>query len=157
MSILNPKNRLVSFRLSQQEYEKLHALCEAERVRSISDFVRDSVHWMISPEVARRGGGAPEAIRKPIDTATVTHWHAGPRHAPDDHAMQSISTLTSIVLQLQRKTELLDEQVGRLMFLMRNYMTPVPVVASEAGKPDMAGMETADEQTEVATSLHGLE
>ena len=43
MSVLNPRNRLVNFRLSEIEFEKLKAACSRQGARSISDFARTSV------------------------------------------------------------------------------------------------------------------
>jgi hypothetical protein len=43
MSVLRPRNRLVNFRLSQQEYETVKAVYALKGARSISDFARASV------------------------------------------------------------------------------------------------------------------
>lgn len=43
MSVLNPRNRLVNFRLSEVEFERLKAACARQGARSISDFARTSV------------------------------------------------------------------------------------------------------------------
>jgi hypothetical protein len=43
MSVLNPRNRLVNFRLSEDEFEKLKTACAQFGARSISDFARSSV------------------------------------------------------------------------------------------------------------------
>jgi len=43
MSVLRPRNRLVNFRLSEDEFEKLKSSCEQFGARSISDFARGSV------------------------------------------------------------------------------------------------------------------
>lgn len=43
MSVLRPRNRLVNFRLSEDEFEKLRASCSVQGARSISDFARSSV------------------------------------------------------------------------------------------------------------------
>ena len=43
MSVLRPRNRLVNFRLSEDEFEKLKASCAVHGARSISDFARSSV------------------------------------------------------------------------------------------------------------------
>ena len=43
MSVLNPRNRLVNFRLSEVEFEDLKAACARQGARSISDFARSSV------------------------------------------------------------------------------------------------------------------
>jgi hypothetical protein len=43
MSVLRPRNRLVNFRLSEDEFESLKLACENSGARSISDFARGSV------------------------------------------------------------------------------------------------------------------
>lgn len=43
MSVLRPRNRLVNFRLNQEEYETLKAACSSNGARSISDFARSAV------------------------------------------------------------------------------------------------------------------
>jgi len=43
MSVLRPRNRLVNFRLSEDEFEKLKASCALQGARSISEFARSSV------------------------------------------------------------------------------------------------------------------
>jgi ABC-type hemin transport system substrate-binding protein len=43
MSVLDPRNRLVNFRLSETEFEGLRAACVAMGARSISDFARSAV------------------------------------------------------------------------------------------------------------------
>ena len=41
--MLNRRDRLVSFRLSEEEYENLRSLSIAQRARSISDFARTTL------------------------------------------------------------------------------------------------------------------
>jgi len=43
MSVLNPRKRLVNFRLSEVEFDRLKAACGRQGARSISDFARTSV------------------------------------------------------------------------------------------------------------------
>ena len=43
----NSRRRLISFRLSEQEYEGLQRLCAAQGARSLSDFVRSGVCTML--------------------------------------------------------------------------------------------------------------
>jgi hypothetical protein len=43
MSVINPRNRLVNFRLSEAEFESLRVACQALGARSISDFARSAV------------------------------------------------------------------------------------------------------------------
>jgi hypothetical protein len=43
MSVLRPRNRLVNFRLSEDEFERLKSSCDVFGARSVSDFARSSV------------------------------------------------------------------------------------------------------------------
>lgn len=43
MSVLKPRNRLVNFRLSEEEFASLQAACRASGARSLSDFARSAV------------------------------------------------------------------------------------------------------------------
>jgi len=43
MSVFRPRNRLVNFRLSEDEFERLRTSCAQHGARSISDFARSSV------------------------------------------------------------------------------------------------------------------
>lgn len=43
MSVIRPRNRLVNFRLSEDEFDRLRSSCAQYGARSISDFARSSV------------------------------------------------------------------------------------------------------------------
>ncbi len=43
MSVLRPRNRLVNFRLSEDEFDQLKIHCSQSGARSVSDFARSSV------------------------------------------------------------------------------------------------------------------
>lgn len=43
MAVLKPRNRLVNFRLNDEEYEGLRAACAHHGARSVSDFARAAV------------------------------------------------------------------------------------------------------------------
>jgi hypothetical protein len=40
MKMIKPRTKLVSFRLSEEEYERVQDACAAERARSLSEFAR---------------------------------------------------------------------------------------------------------------------
>jgi hypothetical protein len=52
MTVLKRRTRLIGFRLSDEEYCELEALCASEGARSLSDFVRSSLLKMLA-----EGGG----------------------------------------------------------------------------------------------------
>ncbi len=47
MAILKRRSRMISFRLSEDEYASVRSLCENEGARSVSDLARDAVHRLI--------------------------------------------------------------------------------------------------------------
>jgi hypothetical protein len=46
--MMQNRSRLITFRLSEEEYEEVRAACDAQGSRSVSAFVRWSVIWMVS-------------------------------------------------------------------------------------------------------------
>ncbi|MEZ5353947.1 MAG: hypothetical protein R2762_15015 [Bryobacteraceae bacterium] len=59
MSVLRPRNRLVNFRLSEDEFELLRDSCELFGARSISDFARTSVLERLSQRDGSVEGNSP--------------------------------------------------------------------------------------------------
>jgi hypothetical protein len=57
MSVLKPRNRLVNFRLSEEEFQGLKTACEASGARSLSDFARSAV--LLSMERVGEGKVVP--------------------------------------------------------------------------------------------------
>src|SRR5262245_41636170 len=47
MTVLRPRNRLISFRLSEAEYEALYNLTLAAGARSVSDFARKALSQVL--------------------------------------------------------------------------------------------------------------
>jgi hypothetical protein len=50
MAMLKRRSRMVSFRLSEDEYVNLRILCETGGARSVSDLARDAVNRLIQPD-----------------------------------------------------------------------------------------------------------
>ena len=48
MSVLKRRSRMISFRVSEDEYAGLKNLCVHEGARSVSDMARDAVHRLIA-------------------------------------------------------------------------------------------------------------
>ena len=44
---MRPRTKLVTFRLSEEEYEHLRSVSEARGARNVSEFVRCSLGWML--------------------------------------------------------------------------------------------------------------
>ena len=54
MSVLNPRNRLVNFRLSEAEFDELKCVCRDRGARSISEFARSSVLRSLDGQAAKQ-------------------------------------------------------------------------------------------------------
>ena len=55
MSVLKPRNRLVNFRLSEEEFETMKVACVNSGARSLSDFARGSVLQAMDNTAQRKG------------------------------------------------------------------------------------------------------
>lgn len=64
MSILKRRNRMVSFRLSEDEYAGLRNVCLTEGARSVSDLARDAVHRLIG----KNGASAEVQLQTTVQT-----------------------------------------------------------------------------------------
>ena len=51
MTVLKRRSRMVSFRLSEEEYEGLMNICVTEGVRSLSDIAREAVFRLLGNHV----------------------------------------------------------------------------------------------------------
>ncbi len=67
MSVLKRRSKMVSFRLSEQEYESLQALSSECGARSLSDLVRDVMQRLV--------GGSNGAILAPEREVRKLHGH----------------------------------------------------------------------------------
>jgi len=47
MTILNPRSRMISVRLSEEEYSALRRLCTVTGARSVSDLTRDAMRVLL--------------------------------------------------------------------------------------------------------------
>jgi hypothetical protein len=47
MTILKPRSRMISVRLSEDEYESLRTLCMSTGARSVSDLTRDAMQILL--------------------------------------------------------------------------------------------------------------
>ena len=53
MPVLSRRSKLVSFRISEEEYIELTQLCRDHRARSLSDLVRDTMRQVIADQSHR--------------------------------------------------------------------------------------------------------
>ena len=87
MSILKPRNRLVNFRLTDEEFVYLREACAAQGARSISDFARSAV-------LRQADRSAP---------------------ASDSPSTQSLAELQSMMAQLEARVGQLVQQVDSVI------------------------------------------
>lgn len=68
MAILKRRSRMVSFRLSEDEYANLISICEVEGARSISDLARAAVHRLMHKASDNQLDLALRALQGRVDT-----------------------------------------------------------------------------------------
>lgn len=110
MPVFKPRNRLVNFRLSEEEFEKLRASCALNGARSLSDFARAAVMRSVAT-------GQTETL----DTVATATSHA--------------ASVNSAVID--RKVHDLESRVyelGRLMESLKNESVPVSIESSSRGE-----------------------
>lgn len=94
MLALRPRRRLVNFRLTEEEYEKLAAVCVHKGSPSLSDFARGAILRSIEIESARERllegrlaelGGRVAAIEARLETLAqvLGRRGRGQPHIPD--------------------------------------------------------------------------
>ena len=97
MAVIKRRSKMVSFRLSEQEYQDLLMLCEQRGSRSISDLARDAVfNLLVAGHVPVSGNG---------------HFN-GNGHVHDG------SVIEGKVLALDGRMQELDREVKRLAELL---------------------------------------
>ena len=115
MSVRHPRNRLISFRLSEDEYRALQGVCDAQQARSLSEFVRTSICWIACnadqmPEEFFRLHPAGMGLRSSAESETLP-LEPGASGVGEDFA--------SVVVHLNRRTDALDREIRRLGLLLR--------------------------------------
>ncbi len=61
MPVFNPRNRLVNFRLSEEEFDKLRASSALSGARSLSDFARNAVMRSVAHTGPESSAASPAA------------------------------------------------------------------------------------------------
>jgi hypothetical protein len=64
MTLFNKRCRMVSIRLSDEEYRKLHEACSASGARSVSDLAREAMHLIID---GKTNGHGPAKLNGAVD------------------------------------------------------------------------------------------
>lgn len=63
MPVFKPRNRLVNFRLSEEEFERLRASCSLNGARSLSDFARAAVMRSVAAATGTHESGHTEGAK----------------------------------------------------------------------------------------------
>jgi hypothetical protein len=87
MSVLKPRNRLVYFRVSEDEFQQFNQMCESVGARSISDLARSAIQRMIQQD----GNHQPQIA---------------------DPVAAKLTILETIVCDLDRKVQQLTALIG---------------------------------------------
>jgi hypothetical protein len=81
LAVLKPRTRLISFRLSEEEYSKLRGACLANGARSISEFARQALQRTVSrrsdPATNRRSMAFGLNAKELIDTMQELNHRLG--------------------------------------------------------------------------------
>lgn len=64
MSVLKPRNRLVNFRLTEDEFDTLRRSSVAQGARSISDFARGAVMRQVDEPAFAKGSAGIERLQQ---------------------------------------------------------------------------------------------
>ena len=111
MSILKPRNRLVNFRLTEEEFVYLRDACLAQGARSISDFARSAV----LRQADRSGAGLAASGSLSANTG-------------ESPSTQSLAELQSMMEQLQARVGQLVEKVD---LVRAPAAEPIPELLTE--------------------------
>ena len=116
MSVRNPRTRLISFRLSDDEYQALQSVCEAHEARSLSEFVRAGICW-----IAYHADQLPKDLfglhpSPPLAKAAAAEVETLPEEPVQE---EPGDRLAEAVVHLHRRTEALDREVRRLSLLLK--------------------------------------
>jgi hypothetical protein len=93
MSVLKRRSRMVSFRLSEPEYDQLMALCDVRGARSLSDLVRDAMQALLSESGS---------------TADHGNGNHGNHHGPALEIETLLNRLDEMDYELKRLARLVD-------------------------------------------------
>ncbi|MBI4908892.1 MAG: hypothetical protein HY820_35050 [Acidobacteria bacterium] len=73
MPVFKPRNRLVNFRLSEEEFQKLQGGCRVHGARSISDYARSCVLKDLASVVEKKEEYIPQAETGERSVQEITH------------------------------------------------------------------------------------
>ncbi|MGA2480831.1 MAG: hypothetical protein ABSG63_18965 [Spirochaetia bacterium] len=110
MSVRDPMSRLISFRLSESEYQALQSVCDAQEARSLSDFVRTTVRWIAHNAEQLQ----PEFIETSPAAGPLRPVAGNGARFPEAGSNGREARLASEVLSLRRRTDALDREIRRL-------------------------------------------
>lgn len=73
MTLFNKRSKMVSIRLSDEEFRRLREMCETTGARSISDLAREAMHRLVDMP---KNGHAPVETRLELLDQKVTNLQA---------------------------------------------------------------------------------
>lgn len=118
----NSRQRIVTFRLSRDEYESVFFACQAEGARTVSEFARDSVLSR-----ARQDGTGPQSIVKWLMAVT------------EELALLSRQTAEIIPLIRARQIAAAETGPGDASLLAASLPPREESVGSDAPDPALVG------------------
>lgn len=64
MSVLKRRNKLLTIRLSDEEYRQVLSICTVRGARSVSDFVREAMMQLMATPRGRNGNGDASVLSR---------------------------------------------------------------------------------------------
>ena len=102
MSALKPRNRLVNFRLTQEELESLRMACLVKGARNISDFARTAVLQLAASQIEPQG-----AI---LNQLSVLDTRLGVMEADLEHMKDLLKGVLKGLVQVAPKDSLREKE-----------------------------------------------
>lgn len=87
MAVIRPRNRMVYFRVTEDEFVRLNRICGTSGARSISDLARQAVKSLLNDEgSASRDGRDQDELLARIENLTAAVKDLAARLAHEDNA-----------------------------------------------------------------------
>lgn len=125
MPVFRPRNRLVNFRLSEDEFEKVRASCALYGARSLSDFARSAVLRSVT-------NGPVPSESHPDLASEFAHGMSFAGTSPAGMSGDGRAHYDSKVNQLDRKVGELETRITELLSLMQHVSRLSPATQAEA-------------------------
>jgi hypothetical protein len=120
MGILNPRSRLITFRVADWEYEALRSISLASGARSLSEFIRSTVCCLLDSD-----SQSPLTLNSFGVPAVLTQLRRpGSGLRQEENTDEAVRVLTGVVMALHRKTDALARVIKQSGLLPHHAAHP---------------------------------